>query len=68
MDIRINGETKTVQQGLTLQQLLLDMQIDPAQPGIAIALDLEVIPRKRWQELEIPPTSQIEIIRAVQGG
>ena len=68
MDIRINGETKTVQQGLTLQQLLLDMQIDPAQPGIAIALDLEVIPRKRWQELEIPPTSEIEIIRAVQGG
>jgi thiamine biosynthesis protein ThiS len=68
MDIRINGETKTVQQGLTLQQLLLDMQIDPAQPGIAIALDLEVIPRKRWEQLEIPPTSEIEIIRAVQGG
>ena len=68
MDIRINGETKTVQQGLTLQQLLLDMQIDPAQPGIAIALDLEVIPRKRWEQLEIPPTSDIEIIRAVQGG
>jgi thiamine biosynthesis protein ThiS len=68
MDIRINGETKTVQQGLTLQQLLLDLQIDPAQPGIAIALDLEVIPRKRWEQLEIPPTSEIEIIRAVQGG
>ena len=68
MDIRINGETKTVQQGLTLQQLLLDLQIDPAQPGIAIALDLEVIPRKRWEQLEIPPTSDIEIIRAVQGG
>ena len=68
MDIRINGEPKTVPQGLTLQQLLLDMQIDPSQPGIAVALDLEVIPRKRWRELEIPPTSDIEIIHAVQGG
>ena len=68
MDIRINGESKTVQQGLTVQQLLLDMRIDPSQPGIAVALDLEVIPRKRWQELEIPPTSDIEIIHAVQGG
>ena len=55
MDIRINGEPRTVQQGLTVQQLLLDMQIDPSQPGIAVALDLEVIPRKRWQELKIPP-------------
>ena len=68
MDIRINGEPKTVQQGLTVQQLLLEMRIDPSQPGIAVALDLEVIPRKRWQELEIPPTSDIEIIQAVQGG
>lgn len=68
MDIRINGEPKTVQQGLTVQQLLLDMRIDPSQPGIAVALDLEVIPRKQWQELEIPPTSDIEIIHAVQGG
>lgn len=68
MDIRINGEPRTVQQGLTVQQLLLDMQIDPSQPGIAVALDLEVIPRKRWQELKIPPTSDIEIIHAVQGG
>ena len=68
MDIRINGEPKTVQQGLTVQQLLLEMRIDPSQPGIAVALDLEVIPRKRWQELEIPPTCEIEIIHAVQGG
>lgn len=68
MDIRINGEPRTVQQGMTVQQLLLDMQIDPSQPGIAVALDLEVIPRKRWQELQIPPTSEIEIIHAVQGG
>ena len=68
MDIRINGEPKTVQPGLTVQQLLLDMRIDPSQPGIAVALDLEVIPRTRWQELEIPPTSDIEIIHAVQGG
>lgn len=68
MNIRINGETKSVQQGLTVQQLLLDMQIDPTQPGIAVALDLEVIPRKRWQELKIPPTSEVEIIHAVQGG
>ena len=36
MDIRINGETKTVQQGLTVQQLLLDMQIDPSSRGLPL--------------------------------
>jgi len=68
MDIRINGETKIIQQGLTVEQLLVNLDINPNQPGIAVALDLEVIPRNRWQEFEIPPTSEIEIIHAVQGG
>ncbi len=68
MNVRVNGEIKTIQPGLTLYQLLLDLQIHPSQPGIAIALNQEVIPRKRWPETEIPSESEVEIIRAVQGG
>jgi sulfur carrier protein len=44
------------------------LQINPSQPGVAIALNQEVIPRKRWSETEIPSESEVEIIRAVQGG
>ncbi|MBI1923736.1 sulfur carrier protein ThiS [Candidatus Poribacteria bacterium] len=68
MNITVNGEIKVVQPGLNLYQLLLDLQIDPSRPGIAIALDREVLPRKRWKETEIPSESEVEIIRAVQGG
>ena len=68
MNIKVNGEIKTIQPGLTLYQLLLDLQIHPSQPGIAIALNQEVIPRKRWPETELPSESEVEIIRAVQGG
>ena len=68
MNITVNGEVKTVQPGLNLYQLLLDLQIDPSRPGIAIALNREVVPRKRWKETEIPSESEVEIIRAVQGG
>ena len=68
MNIKVNGEIKTIQPGLTLYQLLLDLQIHPSQPGIAIALNQEVIPRKGWPETEIPSESEVEIIRAVQGG
>ena len=68
MDIRINGEAKTVQAGLSLYQLLRDLQVNPSRPGIAVSLNQEVVPRKLWQETEVQPDSEIEIIRAVQGG
>ena len=68
MNITVNGEVKVVQPGLNLYQLLFDLQIDPSRPGIAIALNREVVPRQRWKEAEIPSESDVEIIRAVQGG
>jgi len=68
MNIKVNGEIKEVSPGLTLHQLLLDLEIDPSRPGIAVAIDQEVIPRTQWQETEIQPDSEIEIIRAAQGG
>ncbi len=68
MDIKVNGETKEVSPGLNLHQLLLDLEIDPSRPGIAVAIDQEVIPRTQWEEVKIQPDSEIEIIRAAQGG
>ncbi len=68
MDIRVNGESKTIEPGLSIFELLLDLQIQPSLPGIAVALNREVILRKLWQDTEIQPDSEVEIIRAVQGG
>ena len=68
MNIKVNGETKKVSQGLTLHQLLLDLEIDPSRPGIAVAINQEVILRTQWREIEIQQDSEIEIIRAAQGG
>jgi thiamine biosynthesis protein ThiS len=68
MKIQVNGETKEVPPGLTLHQLLLKLAIDPSRPGIAVAICREVVLRKQWEETEIQPDSEIEIIRAAQGG
>jgi sulfur carrier protein len=68
MDIQVNGEAKTIQVGLNIYQLLLHLQIDPTQPGIAVALNQEVISRNQWQETDILPGSEIELVHAVQGG
>ena len=68
MNIKVNGEAKEVSPGLTLHQLLLDLGIDPSRPGIAVAINQEVILRTEWQETKIQPESEVEIIRAAQGG
>ena len=68
MNIKVNGETKEVSPGLTLHQLLLDLEIDPSRPGIAVAIGQEVVLRSQWAETEIQQESEIEIIRAAQGG
>ncbi len=68
MDIRVNGESKTIEPGMSVFELLLDLQIQPSQPGIAVALNREVVLRQLWQDTEIQPESEVEIIRAVQGG
>ena len=68
MNIKVNGKAKIISSGLTLHQLLLDLEIDPSRPGIAVAIDQEVVHRTEWVETEIQPESEIEIIRAAQGG
>ena len=68
MKIRVNGKEKTVRMHLNIHDLLIVLEIDPAQAGIAVAVDREVIPKIEWQATELREKSEVEIIRAVQGG
>ena len=68
MKIRINGEEKTVRPNLNVHNLLIALEMNPTQSGIAVAVDREVIPKTEWQTTELRENSEVEIIRAVQGG
>ena len=68
MKIRVNGEEKTVGPNLNVHDLLIALELNPTQSGIAVAVDREVIPKTAWQTTELHENSEIEIIRAVQGG
>ena len=68
MKIRVNGEEKTVSPDLNVHDLLIALEMDPTQAGIAVAVDREVIPKTEWQATELSENSEVEIIRAVQGG
>ena len=68
MKIRVNGEEKTVRPNLNVHDLLIALELNPMQSGIAVAVDREVIPKTAWQATELHENSEVEIIRAVQGG
>ena len=68
MKIRVNGEDTEVRLNLKVYDLLVALELDPVQSGIAVAVDREVIPKAAWQETELLENSDVEIIRAVQGG
>ncbi len=68
MKIRVNGEAKTVHPNLNVYELLIALEMNPLQSGIAVAVDREVIPKMEWQATELRENSEVEIIRAVQGG
>ena len=68
MKIRVNGEKKTVDPNLNIYDLLTVLELNPRQAGIAVAVNREVIPKTEWKVTELREGSEIEIIRAVQGG
>lgn len=68
MKIRVNGEEKTVRSNLNIHDLLIALELNPTQAGIAVAVNREVIPKTTWQTTELHENSEVEIIRAVQGG
>ena len=68
MKIRVNGEETEVRLNLNVHDLLIALELNPMQAGIAVAVDREVIPKTEWRGTPLRENSDVEIIRPVQGG
>jgi sulfur carrier protein len=66
MDVTVNGQSRTVGDGLTLQQLLTMERADTR--GCAAAVDGVVVPRAHWAALVLVDGKSVELLTAVQGG
>ena len=66
MDVVINGAPSTIEAGQTIAALLeaLALPVD----GVAVAVNLQVVPRSRHHETPLRDGDRVEIIRAVGGG
>lgn len=63
VQVRLNGQPREVPEGATL----VDLLGEPA-PGVAAAVNGQVIPRDRWRSYVLRDGDQVEFVRAVQGG
>ena len=66
MRIVINGETKQIETGLNLNELLSKLELPSER--IAIELNKTVVRKKDWETTKIADSDKIEIIHFVGGG
>jgi sulfur carrier protein len=65
MKVTVNDETVEVDEQTTLAALLLRLGFP--EKGIAVAVDLSVLPRSEW-ERTLADGARVEVVTAVQGG
>ena len=65
--INVNGESREVEAG-AIAELLAELGLSPERPGIAVAVEGSLVPRRAWAEHAIAEGESVEIITAVQGG
>ena len=66
MELILNGEPKTVAEGMTITRLLEDLQIAPER--VVVELNLKILKRAEHLGIILQPGDRVEIVRFVGGG
>jgi sulfur carrier protein len=66
--IRLNGAWRELPEGATVADGARATGVDPGTPGVAAALDGDVVPRERWAETPLREGAALEVVRAAAGG
>jgi sulfur carrier protein len=68
MRVLLNGERRDLDDGATVREAVTATGAPSEGRGVAVALDGEVVPRRRWDDVPLREGQRIEIVQAVQGG
>ena len=68
MMVVLNGERHELSSGARVRDAVLAAGAAPDGRGVAVALDGEVVPRARWDDVALEDGQSVEVVRAVQGG
>jgi len=64
--IELNGETRSVDRGYTLQNLIDSLQL--ACQALAVAVNRQVVSRQKWGERTLEADDRVDVVRAIGGG
>ncbi len=65
--VSLNGESVQLSQA-GLREALCELGYDPEQQGIAVAINMAVVPRSEWPQTGLRDGDRIDIVGAKQGG
>ncbi|GAP61759.1 sulfur carrier protein [Ardenticatena maritima] len=65
--VYVNGEARPLREE-TVAELLQSIGLPPEKPGIAVAVNAEIVPREAWRTHRLNPNDRVEIVQAVAGG
>jgi thiamine biosynthesis protein ThiS len=66
IEIVLNGEKRQVPEGLSVAGLLAHLGITADR--VAVELELEIVPRPKWDAAMVLPGAQVEVVHFVGGG
>ena len=66
MTITVNGEARNLAEGLTIRQLLDELQIPVVR--VAVEVNLEIVPKAGYEQHTLQDGDKIEIVHFVGGG
>jgi sulfur carrier protein len=68
MMVVLNGERYELDPGATVREAVTATGAPSEGRGVAVALDGEVVPRRRWDDVPLREGQRVEVVQAVQGG
>lgn len=66
MNVLLNGEPRALDSGATVGALV--DALGRGRRGLAVAVNEEVVPRSRWDEIRLEDGDRLEVLTAAQGG
>lgn len=66
MEVILNEKAYTVKENISLADFIENLSLKPE--GIAIAINLEVVPKERWSKTILTDKMELMLIHAVSGG
>lgn len=66
MTITVNGQQRTVPDGMTVADIVPEVARTPT--GVAVAVNEQVVPRSDWATHVLGDRDRVDILTAVQGG